>query len=279
MKYLLLVPCYNAAHLLPFFFQSLRNMNPKPDYIVWSVNNCTDNTVQTLKDFYDVPSEIIQLPDFPRDFTKRHDKSDEGGGSSEHMAIIRQRLWERARQLNADWTFMCDVDMFAASTDVLDIMSGWKVDYVAARILRYQQGEYRLNANWHGSPRKFKEPNYACGIEYDLIPKELIVARPPPPELPALDSTPTWACGFYCFSRRLVQDRRLNWHPRLKGFSEDIGFCTHARKLGYQPHLDCVVTIDHVAHDSKTPLKPWSVSECGELTGKKYFEFGESKSQ
>ncbi len=130
MKHLLLVPIRNSAHLLPFFFQSLRSMNPKPDYIVWCTNNNTDNTVSRLKSFQDITSEIIELPDFPSDFVKKH-------GLFEAIGIVRQRLWNRARELNSEWTFFCDADIFAVSTDILSILSGWNVDYVVTPQAHY----------------------------------------------------------------------------------------------------------------------------------------------
>ena len=146
MKYLLLVPIRNSAHLLPFFFQSLRSMNPKPDYIVWCTNNNTDKTVQKLKAFRDIPSEIIELPDFPKDFVKQH-------GIYEAIGIVRQRLWERARELNSEWTFTCDVDHFVISTDILNILSDWSIDYVVTPQMRYfpnplPTGEIHLDAYW-----------------------------------------------------------------------------------------------------------------------------------
>jgi GT2 family glycosyltransferase len=269
MKYLLLVPCYNAAHLLPFFFQSLKNMNPKPDYIVWSVNNCTDNTVQMLRDFSDIPSEIIELPDFPRDFAKTH-------GEYAAMATVRQCLWERARQLNADWTLMCDQDEFAVTIDILDILSGWNVDYVGARVLSYSDKEenYKVGASWHNS--KSKGSHYGLCHEIEIIPNELIVARPAEISSSFLDPSPIWVWGFCCFSRRLVQDRHLYFHPILKGYGEDVGFCVRARRLGYQPYLDGIVIVDHVVYDAKNTVKAWA----GEVVaGLKNFEFGESKSQ
>ena len=68
-----------------------------------------------LKSFQDIPSEIIELPDFPSDFSKQN-------GAYEAISIVRQRLWERARELNSEWTFMCDADHFIVSTDILDIL-------------------------------------------------------------------------------------------------------------------------------------------------------------
>ncbi|MCW4046177.1 MAG: glycosyltransferase family 2 protein [Candidatus Bathyarchaeota archaeon] len=269
MKYLLLVPVYNAAHLLPFFFQSIRDMNPKPDRIVWAVNNCTDNTVPMLKAFNDVPSELIELPDFPRDFVKKH-------GAFEAIAIVRQRLWERARELDAEWTFMCDVDEFAVSTDILGILSDWNVDFVAARVIvgtAFAEEIGRLDACWLGhilsdgyTYRTRKVP----AIVYKLASQKLIIARPAFPEPNALYSNLLGACGFYCFSRKLVQDHRLNWHP-LTGaddgteIGEDIEFCCNARNLGYVIHLDGIALVNHVIYDEKRRLKPWS----------KNFEFGE----
>ena len=262
MKYLLLVPIRNSAHLLPFFFQSLRSMNPKPDYIVWCTNNNTDKTVQKLKAFRDIPSEIIELPDFPRDFVKQH-------GIYEAMGIVRQRLWERARELNSEWTFTCDVDHFVISTDILNILSDWSIDYVVTPQMRFvenaqKKGEYAIiltawlleNGNWC---RVFSD-----FYTHALIPHQLFVCRSTlTPQRPLLVPNMAVAYGFYCFSRRLVQDCRLNWHPLsdstatkdlpigeflvlarngLVGkngmIGEDMQFALSARRLGYIIHMD-----------------------------------------
>jgi len=283
MKYLLLVPVRNAEHLLPFFFQSLREMNPKPDYIVWCTNNNTDKTIKLLKQFQkanslriiDVPSEIIQLPDFPKDFVKKY-------GAFEAMALVRQRLWERARELNSEWTFMCDVDEFAVSTGILGMLSDWDVDFVVARMFMgtAKDGKMYIAGRWEPDLGMYFKP-----VIRALIPNKLIVARPAVPAPNALDPTPLSAEGFYCFSRRLVQDRRLNWHPRLilpnvdlKEISEDCGFCYKTRKLGYKIHLDGITLVDHVIYDSKNKLKPWSKSPEGERIDVRDFEFEGSES-
>lgn len=248
MKYLLLVPVRNAEPYLPFFFKSIREINPQPDCIVWAVNNCTDKTVPMLKGFCDVPSEIIKLPDFSRNFLKQH-------GTLNAIAIARQRLWERAREINAEWTFMCDVDEFAVSTGILGMLSDWNVDFVVARVLqRKETGEYIVMANWLASDGTFltRVIDKVMSLEFS---DKLVLVRPIFSMRNILDSTPLWAWGFCCFSRRLVQDRRLKFHPLLgKTLSEDIGFCHRARKLGYKIHLDGITLVDHVIYSPKKVL-------------------------
>jgi hypothetical protein len=284
MKYLLLVPVYNAEHLLPFFFQSIRDMNPKPDYIVWSVNNCTDNTVPMLKDFRDIPSEIIKLPDFPPDFITQH-------GSDSAIGIVYQSLWERARELNSEWTFLCDVDEWAVSTDILSILSHWNVDFVATRKLLRDNYRTFISALWSTlKPTRWEirmAPYWTREIEIQGC--KLIIARIAHPTTPALDSTVLVANGFFCFSRRLIQDRRLNWHPfktppdldekQKKMLDASTVFCCSARDLGYKIHLDGIAVITHVLYDSKRQLKPWTFDKDEKPIGMEYFKFGESKSQ
>ncbi len=64
MKHLFLVPVYNCAHILPYFFESLNALNPKPDYIVFLENNSTDSTVAVVREFIDkkgsIDGELIQ---------------------------------------------------------------------------------------------------------------------------------------------------------------------------------------------------------------------------
>ena len=256
LKYLLLVPLHNGAHLLPFFFASLRKMNPKPDYIVWYPNNNTDDTVQTLKTFQDIPSEILEFPDFPSDFAKQN-------GAFEAISIVRQRLWERARELNSEWTFMCDQDHFTVSPDLIDILSTWNVDFVVTPQMRLchntQPPETSLDA-WYSLNGKVMKAHPKF-YTYDLIPHKLTVCRIA--EVPRMPLMPNMKLvhGFYCFSRRLVQDRRQNWNPMLPTdsiyYSDDTAFAYSARKLGYNIHCDGLGIIDHLIYDGIRGKEVW----------------------
>jgi hypothetical protein len=46
-------------------------------------------------------------------------------------------------------------------------------------------------------------------------------------------------------SRKVIQDKRLNFYPVLEGYSEDFGYCSKARELGYEIWVDGTVNVGH----------------------------------
>ena len=159
---------------------------------------------------------------------------------------------------------MCDADHFIVSTDILDILSTWNVDYVVTPQMRLcfntkppetsLDAWYFLNGNIMKAHPKF--------YIYDLIPDKLSVCRiAEVPRLPLM-SNMKMVVGFYCFSRKIVQDRRQNWNPMLPTdsvyFGEDTWFAYSARKLGYIIHCDGIGIIDHVVYDEVHGKKVWA---------------------
>jgi len=259
----MLVPCHNVAHLLPYFFNCLKRLNPTPETIVFSVHNITDKTTEMLRAFEleGCKIELLELPDFPKDFAKKY-------GEFEHMAITRQKLWERAREINPEWVFMIDADMFVLTQNALDILSGWNKDFVVTaqfhRALHYEGVQVFVSAKFLDGTR----PKILAAIL--TLNNGLVVARPIG-KINAIYDNVQWAGGFYCFSQTLLQDRRLNWHPIIEmteqekkqnlyyqQAAEDCSFCHKARELGYKIYLDGLVINDHVIIDPTKPKKAWN---------------------
>lgn len=273
MKYLMLVPCYNVEHLLPYFFDSIERMTPKPNKIVFSIHNITDKTTEMIRDFNAINTELITLPDFPKDFAKKY-------GEFENMAIVRQKLWNRAREINAKWTFMIDSDMFCVTKNALDVLSNRNKDFVVTmqihRALHYEGRQVFVSAKFLNGERPYANATV-------LTLKDGLVVACPTDNLQPFYSGIEWAGGFYCFSQKFVQDRRLNWHPiiemteqekRLNKYyrqaAEDCSFCHKARELAYEIFLDGLVKNYHVIEDPTKPKKAWNTPN---------YEFPKSKTK
>jgi len=72
----------------------------------------------------------------------------------------------------------------------------------------------------------------------------------------ALEEVRGTSAGCLCLSRKVIQDKRLDFWPILPGFSEDFGYCKKARDLGYKIYLDGTVTL---THRIRSKWKAWNV--------------------
>lgn len=257
-----MVPCYNAEHLLPHFFASVERMSPKPTRIIFTHNNCTDKTADVLKQFKSyssVPCDIYELF-FAKDETAKR-------GVYSVMGDICQFLWLKARDYSADWTYLTACDTFAASPDILSILSDWDVPYVTARVMRSFPEGICLSAKWRHptDPALFRMCKPRAVFRW-LTPNKLCVARPLACGIPLgrngettlFDDSALMASGFHCYRRDLLWDARLNWTPIPVGCSEDFGFNKSMRELGYKVCIDGVAIVDHVVYDCVHERKAWS---------------------
>jgi len=64
------------------------------------------------------------------------------------------------------------------------------------------------------------------------------------------------SAGCLCLSRRVVQDKRVNFYPLRADASEDFGYCLWARDLGYKVYLDSTLELHHLI-PKRIPKKPW----------------------
>ena len=230
-----MTPCFNSAHILPTFFDCLRELEPQPDLYVFAENNSVDGTLEMLWNF-ELPREVHRLW-LVKDAAKRTDPY-------VPMAHIRQVLLTRARRLNPDYIIFCDVDVFVRTPDAIDVLTTWQVDCVAARIIRiFPKRKMMISAKWkyhEGTPTVMR--NYMENV---------------------FDDTPVMVgFGLVCLSRRVIQDRRINFYPLPKSkvglVAEDFGYCLQMREYGYKCCLEGIVIADHVVYDEKNRTKAWT---------------------
>lgn len=237
-----LTPCFQSAHLIPRFIESLNKLDPQPDRYVFSENNSIDDTLEMLVSApLGPPHEVLRVW-FAKDAVKRT-------GRYTPMAHIMQLLLTRARQLDPDFAIISACDVFVRTPDAVEILTAWNVDCIAARIVRWFPGGLFISAKWAHPYRK------------DLYRMARLWKQP-------FDDTPLMVgFGLVCLSRRLIQDRRINFYPippsPIPGdqCSEDFGYCMQMRKYEYKCCLDGIVSADHVVYDEKHQVKAWTKDE------------------
>lgn len=239
-KVIWLTPCFQSEHLIPRFIEHQKKLDPQPDLYVFSENNSTDNTLKLLVES-DLPHEIIRTW-FVKDAVKRSNRYSP-------MSHIMQLLLTKARRLDPDFAIISACDVFVKSYDAIDILTSWNVDCVAARILRWFPQGIFISAKWEHPTRK----------GYQQMTQRT---------LRLFDETPLMVgFGLVCLSRKVIQDKRINFYPIPKSpkegdqCSEDFGYCLQLKQNGYNCCLDGIVEAEHVLVDVKNRAKAWTVGE------------------
>jgi len=195
-------------------------LDPQPWRYVFFENNSTDETLRLLSEF-ECPHEIIRMW-FVEDFERRLRHL--WGG----IALARHFLLKRARQLDPDFAVFLDADHVLQQSNALEMLTSRRKDLVSGLYVRWQPyGPYG--------------PGGA-----DAVP---MVAGED-----GLDELLEMGLGCACLSRRVIQDRRLDFSPYGRQMAEDIAFTWEALNLGYRMFMDTRVTCEHVR---STVSRPW----------------------
>ncbi len=228
MKSIILIPVYNCGKTLPTFFSFLYKLNPQPDLFVFAENNSVDNTLELLSKFKK-QHKVIRV-------WLREDAAAIGQSPYEPIAYVRQLLLTFARRYNPDYTIFLDSDVYPRSRDLIDRLSLWQKDIVGGAYLRAFPTGVFVASKWI--------------LNHHMMLKKKL-------NMPLSQPTVTSA-GCLCLSRKIVQDKRINFHPILEpGASEDFGYCLQARNFGYRIYLDATVQLHHEI-PKKNIKKPWS---------------------
>lgn len=237
-----LVPTFNHARLLPSFFSHLYRLSPKPSLTVFCENNSVDDTLKLIRGFK-LPHELIRL-------WFRRDAAMVSESRYEVIAHIRQLLLTRARQLDPDYAVFLDDDVMPTDPLVIEKLTGHGLDVVGGPYLRFFPWGLYLASVWNdgGRLRAWDRPQE---------PLEEVVLT---------------SGGCLCLSRRIIQDKRINFYPLLTDKSaEDFGYCRQARKYGYKVWLDGTVGLRHIIKESGKRVKAWSYNEKSEKYEPFYF--------
>lgn len=208
-------------------------MDPKPQKTIFCENDSKDDTLDWCEKF-PLEKEIISFKLGP---VKRGE-----GNEWRYLSIgnARQVLLERARELDPDFAIFLDSDILVKSSDLIDIFTTWGLDIVGGCYIRdFPEGHFLATL--------FPNPSKVTRFKLYAKPRK------------ALEEVEATSCGCLCLSRRVIQDRRLNFIPLREGCSEDFGFCHQARDLGYTIYLESLARLVHrIRLKAK---KPWRLSQ------------------
>ena len=220
MKIVLLIPCYNNARNLRNAFASYYKLDPQPDRYIFCENNSRDDTARVIVREFRRPKRLIR-------FWLRDDISTKGENPYLGIATARQLLLEAARKEDPDFAIFMDSDIYVKTPAMIEMLTAWDKDIVGGIYWRaYPEGIY-IASKWPSSitgkyfMRKWPEFDNQVG--------------------PGLNEVAMTSGGCLCLSRRIIQDKRINFFPlydRDPQASEDYGYCLQARDFGYKTYLD-----------------------------------------
>ncbi|MDR2719716.1 MAG: hypothetical protein LBC03_02795 [Nitrososphaerota archaeon] len=231
MKTVILVPVFNCGKTLPTFFSFLYKLTPQPNLFVFAENNSNDNTLKVLKGFKK-PHKIIRV-------WFRDDAAINSESRYVPIAHIRQLLLTFARNYDPDFAIFIDSDIYPHSKDLIDRLTLWGTDIIGGAYLRLFPEGLFIASKWLTQDDHIR---MIKNINTNLSEPHVTSA------------------GCLCLSRKIIQDKRLNFYPLLEQASEDFGYCIKARELGYRIYLDGDLKLQHII-PQKTPKKPWVFDE------------------
>ena len=221
-KVILLVPMYDCIDIIDAWTKYILRLDPKPDKIIFCENNSDDGTLERLINF-PYPHEVIR-------FYTREPREIPFEQAYDIIAHARQLLLTRARQIDPDYAIFIDSDILIKSEDLITSLTDWGVDVVGGAYLRWFPEGLHVASLWKEgyykpwrlyTPKGFKQLNKAIQEVYAT------------------------SGGCLCLSRKVIQDRRVDFYPVPKGFSEDFGYCEQLRNVGYKIWLDGITILTH----------------------------------
>lgn len=211
----------------------LDRLDPQPSKYIFFENNSRDNTLDVIRKF-PRPKELIKI-------WFRDDAIQVLGNPYGAIALARQYLLKRARQLNPDYVIFIDDDVMVFYPHFIDQLMMRKRDIIGVPYLRNYEEGLALSVKWKRKNKKGIWLKKSCkGFQQCYVTSG----------------------GCLCLSRRVIQDKRINFYPLLwNGIkaSEDFGYCIRARKYGFKIYVDCTLQAGHYA--DAYYYKPWLVKK------------------
>jgi GT2 family glycosyltransferase len=229
MKTLMLIPVYNCGKTLPTLFSFLYKLKPQPDLFVFAENNSEDNTLDVIHRFRR-PHKIIRV-------WFRDDAAMIGQSQYEPIAHIRQLLLTFARQQDPDYAIFLDSDVYPRTKNLIYRLSLWQKDIIGGAYVRLFPNGVFVASKWSTPDGR-------------VIMKKKVNGP--------LDEPVATSAGCLCLSRKIIQDKRINFYPLRWGASEDFGYCLQARVFGYRVYLDGSADLHHII-PRRMPSKAWMV--------------------
>jgi glycosyltransferase involved in cell wall biosynthesis len=228
-KTIVMIPVYNSAKLLPRLFSFLYSLDPQPEMYVFAENNSSDDTLEKIHGFK-LPHKVIRV-------WFKKDAAMISQSRYEPIAHIRQLLLTFARDYDSDYALFLDSDILPRTKSLIYNLTSWGKDIVGGAYLRLFPSGVWLASKW-------KNPDSCDYVFHRKI------------DMP-LDKPYLTSAGCMCLSRKIIQDKRVNFYPLKVDASEDFGYCLNAHEQGYEIFLDGVTQLDHVVPEGLI-IKPWS---------------------
>lgn len=233
LRYVVLIPVYNAERTLPLCLEYVGRLDPPPEKVVFCENNSTDRTLEIVAN-YPGEKELIQF-NVASDFLV---------GKHTHTVIgnARQMLLQKARELDPDYALFIDADVLALDRNLVEKVHYRELDLLGAPYYRnFPEGLFLGTL--------FPAVNPKPGDRYSLRASVSL-------DLETVEAT---SAGALFLSNKILKDKRLNFVPLLaKMWAEDFGFCAKAKALGYPTHLDSTINVHHMTRESMGKVKPWT---------------------
>jgi glycosyltransferase involved in cell wall biosynthesis len=230
-----LVPTYNNSKVLQKTLSYFDKLYPQPTYYIFMTNNVKDNTLTILDKWFDNHEDsIVIVRNFPKDINK--DSPYTG------IALARQILLDKARELNVDYGIFIDDDIFLADEDFITKITRNKKDIIGGAYYReYQRGKFLSYLVINDGKSKFFNKQFFNTFEVAAV-----------------------GGGCMCISNRVLMDKRLNFYPiaqynpDVNKNAEDFSYCVSACKLGYEVWVTDQLKICHYQiHNAR----PWRVKK------------------
>ena len=224
-----LVPVYQSVDLLDDWAKCVRELDPRPDIIVFCENNSTDGTLEKLYtlDLDGIPTKILRFWTVDlKDKSKLPFKD-----CYNVIAHARQLLLTWARNNDIDFGFFVDADVFIQTKDTIYAFTLWNRDIVGGAYPRiFPEGVY-IATLFYSSPRGEEVKRWAKLKKLDagVLTYEVHAT----------------SGGCLCLSKKIIDDRRVNFYPVPENYSEDFGYCKTARDNGYKVYLEGTVLLGH----------------------------------
>lgn len=226
----MLVPLYQCAEIFDEWSKHIERLETKPSRIIFCENNSSDNTLEKVWNFKvkGIETEVIRF--YTADMTDK--KIFPFKNCYDVIAHARQLLLTRARQLDPDYAVYVDSDIFLLDPTTLESLALWKKDIIGGMYRRvFPEGVYLATLFYSSSRLREKSGKW-------------IKVKKFPMGIPIVEVHAT-SGGLLCLSRKVIQDKRLNFYPVPEGYSEDFGYCKTAHKLGYSVWVDGTVNVGH----------------------------------
>jgi len=225
------MPARDADRTLPSVLQAMKDLRPQPDRYVFLENNSQDETLRLLWNFPG-PKELIRL--WLR------------SGRHEAMAEIRQILLDRARRMDPENAIFLDSDVKPISKDLVEKLTAQSQFDVLG-------GPVQIPADPSFLYNVFVPVPGSADARFPLGYPVLLGTKPTHRQWPIHEALAVGA-GCMRISRRLLQDRRVNFHPYTPANNvpgrtfyqfEDLAYCNLALSFGYRIAVDLSLCLTH----------------------------------